>query len=134
MFNKSNRVHCLTQGRHIVCLFEYIYVTLILRRIWALCVSWVTSDKFYYHPCLNCWALFGSLVPAMCNRTSCAQLHELPWSHLRIGNNREGTLSVFLTLYIYIHIYIYTHIYNIYTYIHINAYVHICIYIYIYMW
>ena len=41
-----------------------------------------------------------SKVPAMCNRTSCAQVHELPWGHWRIGNNREGTLSVFLTIYI----------------------------------
>ena len=29
-------------------------------------------------------------------------MHELPWGHWRIGNNREGTLSVFLTIYIYI--------------------------------
>ena len=39
---------------------------------------------------LNSWALFGSLVPAMWNRTSCAQVHELPQSHC--GDNREGTL------------------------------------------
>ena len=32
----------------------------------------------------------GSLVPAMCNRTSCAQVHELPQSDC--GDNREGTL------------------------------------------
>ena len=36
------------------------------------------------------FALFGSLVPTMCNRTSCAQVHELPQSHC--GDNREGTL------------------------------------------
>ena len=30
------------------------------------------------------------LVPAMWNRTSCAQVHELPQSHC--GDNREGTL------------------------------------------
>ena len=35
-------------------------------------------------------ALFGSLVPAMCNRTSCAQVHELPKSHC--SDNRGGTL------------------------------------------
>ena len=35
-------------------------------------------------------ALFGSLVPTICNRTSCAQVHELPQSHC--GDNREGTL------------------------------------------
>ena len=29
--------------------------------------------------------------------TSSDQVHELPWGHRRIGNNREGTLSFFLT-------------------------------------
>ena len=75
------------------CLFIY--------GIWALCASWVTSSQFHYSPCLTCWALFGS----------CAQVHELPWGHWRIGNNREGTLSVFFTTYIYIYIYIYVYIY-----------------------
>ena len=35
-------------------------------------------------------ALFGSLVPAMCNCTLCFQVHELPQS--RCGDNREGIL------------------------------------------
>ena len=26
----------------------------------------------------------------MSKRQSCAQVHELPWGHCRIGNNREG--------------------------------------------
>ena len=52
--------------------------------------SWITYDHLYYAPCFACGALFGSLVPAMCNRTSCAQVHELPQSHC--GDNREGTL------------------------------------------
>ena len=43
----------------------------------------------------------GTLVPAMCNRTLYAQVHELQWGHWRISNNREGTLLVFLTRYIY---------------------------------
>ena len=34
--------------------------------------------------------LFGSLAPAVCNRTSCAQVDELPQSHW--GDNWEGTL------------------------------------------
>ena len=38
--------------------------------------SWITNDHLYYSPCFACWALFGSLVPAMCNRTSCAQVHD----------------------------------------------------------
>ena len=33
---------------------------------------------------------FGSLVPEMCNRTSCAQAYEFPISHCE--GNREGTL------------------------------------------
>ena len=56
--------------------------------IWALCVSWITYDHLYYTPCLACWALLGSLVPAMCNRTSCAQVLELLQSHC--GDNRGG--------------------------------------------
>ena len=34
--------------------------------------------------------IFGSLLPAMCNRTSYAQVHELPQSHR--GDNRESAL------------------------------------------
>ena len=47
--------------------------------------------------CLACWALFVSLVPAMCNRTSSTQVHELPESHC--GDNREGTLFLWLHIY-----------------------------------
>ena len=68
-----------------------------LFEIWALCVSWITYDHLYYGPCLACWALFGSLLPAMCNRTSCAQFHELPQYHC--GDNREGALFSWLHIY-----------------------------------
>ena len=37
----------------------------------------------------------------MMYHTSCTQVHELLWDHWQIGNNREDTLSVFLTTYIY---------------------------------
>ena len=47
--------------------------------------------------CFACWALFGSLVTAMCNRASCSQVHELPQSHC--GDNREGTLFWWLHIY-----------------------------------
>ena len=53
-------------------------------------MSWITYDHLYYAFCLACRALFGSLVPAMCNRTPCAQVHELPQSHC--GDNQEDTL------------------------------------------
>ena len=72
--------------------------------IWALCVPWIIYDHLHYAPFLACWALFGSLVPAMCNRISCAWVHELPQNHC--GDNREGTLFSWLHIYIYIYIYI----------------------------
>ena len=105
----TRRAHCLSFLLHI-----YILCSSYFCGIWALCVSWVTSNQFYYTPCLTCWALFGSLVPAICNHTSCAQEHELPWGHWWIGNNQEGTLHiVFLTIYTYatLTIYMYT-VYN----------------------
>ena len=73
--------------------------------IWAICVSLITYGHLYYAPCLACWALFGSLVPAMCNWTSCAQVHVLPRSHC--SDNQEGTL--FSWLFSWLHIY-YTHL------------------------
>ena len=45
-----------------------------------------------YAPCLACWALFGSFVPAMCNHISCAQMHESPQSHCGDNRDQEGTL------------------------------------------
>ena len=85
-------------------------------QIWAFCVSSITYDHLYYTPCLACWALFGPLVPAMCNRTSCAQVHELPQNHC--GDNWVAYCvhNIYIYIYIYIHIYIYVHIY-IYIYI-----------------
>ena len=86
------------EGTLSVFLTTYIlHITLILL-LWD--VSTGTSNQIFYAPCLTCWALFGSLVPAMCNRASCAQVHDLPWGHWQIGKNREGTLFVFLTIYI----------------------------------
>ena len=34
--------------------------------------------------------IFGSLLSALCNRTSCAQVHELPLNHF--GNEWDGIL------------------------------------------
>ena len=63
--------------------------------------------------------------------------HELPLSHWWIGNNHEGTVCVFLTLF-----FIYVHLYHLYVFIHfhicifvliyIHAYIYLSIYIYIY--
>ena len=108
----------------------YILCSSCICEIWALYVSWIPYDHLYHAPCLACWTLFGSLVPAMCNRPSCAQVHELSQSHC--GDNQEGTLfswfhtyythlasmrfehSVYrgslMTIHIYIYIYIYVYI------------------------
>ena len=77
-------------------------ITYILRascyfEILALCVSWIIYDQKYYAPCFSCWALFGSLVPAMWNLTSCAQVNELTQSHC--GDNRESTFLSWLHIY-----------------------------------
>ena len=63
-------------GGHTVFMIAYKLRSSCFCEIWALCVSLITYDHLYYAPCLVCWALFGSLVPAMCNRPSCAQVHE----------------------------------------------------------
>ena len=66
--------------------------------IWVLCVSWITYDHLYYAPFFDCSALFGSLIPAIRNHTSCAQVHELPQSDC--GDNWEGTLFSWKQIYI----------------------------------
>ena len=50
-----------------------------------------------YAPCLVCWVFFGSLAPAVCNRTSCAQVHVLTQRHC--GDNQEGTSFSWLHIY-----------------------------------
>ena len=55
------------------------------------------GPNIYHALCLACWVRFGSLVLAMCNGPSCAQVHELPQSHF--GDNREGTLLSWLHVY-----------------------------------
>ena len=60
----------------------------------------ITVFYAFLQTCFACWVFFGSLVPAICNCTSCAQVHELPQSHC--GDNREDTLfSLFSWLPIY---------------------------------
>ena len=46
-----------------------------------------------YYQSANGPMVTQALGHMMYNRTSCAQVHELPWGPWRIGNNREGTLS-----------------------------------------
>ena len=65
------------------------------------------------------------------NRTSCAQVHELPWDHWWIGNNWEGTMSFFLS---YMHVDNQKDIYYLYFVIFQNTFdsfvrLNMCIYI-----
>ena len=70
----------------------------------------------YYAPCLACWALFSSLVPAMCFHDNIyIMLIFLLWD-LSTPCVRDH-LRPLMYVCIYVHIYIYTYIY-------------ICIYIY----
>ena len=75
-------------------MITYIVRSSCYFEIWALCVSWITYYHKHFAPCFACRALFGSLVPAMWNRTSRAEVHELPQSHC--GDNREGTFFSWL--------------------------------------
>ena len=73
----------------------------------------------YYAPCLACWALFSSLVPAMCFHDNInIMLIFLLWdlSTPCVGDHLRPLIYVC----IYVHMYIYTHIYlSIYIYIYI---------------
>ena len=82
---------------HIVFMTTCILRPSCFCEIWALCVSWIIYDHLYYAPSVSCRALFGSLVPAMSNRTSCAQVHELPQSNC--GDSWDGTLFSWLHVY-----------------------------------
>ena len=84
-------------GGHIVFIIAYILWPSWFCDIWALCALWITYDHLYYPPSLTCWTLFGSLVPAMCDRASCAHVHKLPQS--LCGDNWEGTLFSWLHIY-----------------------------------
>ena len=72
------------------------------------------------------------LITAMCNHTSYAkaQVYELQWGYWQTGNNQEGTLSEFLTIYIYVYMYIYICVYMcVYTHIHTHTHTHTHTYI-----
>ena len=58
------------------CFHDCIYILppSYFCEIWTLFVSWITYDNLYYARYFACWELFGSLVPAMCNLTLCAQV------------------------------------------------------------
>ena len=71
---------------------------LLLQDLSTLCFADLLFEDLYYSLYLVCCALFVSLLPAMCNRISCAQGHELPQSHC--DDNKEGALFPWLHIYI----------------------------------
>ena len=87
-----------TWYEHAVCRGSLVTHRVLKSHRSKMVVSWITYDQLYYTPCFACWALFGSLVRAMCNHTLCAQVHQLPQSHC--GDNREGALFSWLHIYI----------------------------------
>ena len=80
-------------------IYLYIYVCVCMQSGKQCVLSVIiTMALWSYHaPCFACWALFGALVEAMCNRISCAQVHELPQSYC--GDNQVGTLFWWLHIY-----------------------------------
>ena len=81
-------------------IYLYIYVCVCMQSGKQCVLSVIiTMALWSYHaPSFACWALFGALVQAMCNRTSCAQVHELPQSYC--GDNQWGTFFWWLHIYI----------------------------------
>ena len=65
---------------YVIMLYIYIYIHVIMKSALPL-ITTAALEKLI---------LFGSLVPEMCNRTTCAKVHQLPQSHC--GDNLEGTL------------------------------------------
>ena len=88
-----------------------------------ICVPWITYDHLYYAPCLACWALFGLLVPTMCNRTSCAKCMSCHKAIVVITGRAHDNIYIYILciICIYVNMYIYTiyiyYIYYIYIYI-----------------
>ena len=87
-----------------------------------ICVPWITYDHLYYAPCLACWALFGLLVPTMCNRTSCAKCMSCHKAIVVITGRAHDNIYIYILciICIYVNMYIYTiyiyYIYYIYIY------------------
>ena len=52
----------------------YILHSSCFWEIWGLYKLWIFYDQLYHAPCLACLALFGSMIPAMCNCKSMQQL------------------------------------------------------------
>ena len=79
--NELPQSHCGDNQESILFfMVAYVLCPSCLCEIWVPCVSWITYDHLHCTPCLACWSLLGSLVTAICNQTSCAQVHELPQS------------------------------------------------------
>ena len=72
----TGETHCFHDS-----VYKYTLRASYFCEIWALFVPWITYDHLHYSPYLVFWAPLGSLISAMCNRASCALVHEMPQSH-----------------------------------------------------
>lgn len=70
------------------CFHDCINITPI-----CFCANWALYAT-YELPCLAFWALFGSLLPALCYYISYGQVHELPHSYC--SDNWRDTLPSLL--------------------------------------
>ena len=87
MYDYHNAIVMISGRAHYFYFFIYILCSSWFCEIWALRVLWITYGHLLYAPFLAYWAFFGSLVPAMFNRTSYDQVHEstlFPWLHIYI--------------------------------------------------
>ena len=93
------RSHCSDNQESILFSWLHIYYT----HLASLNFQNSMWCRFNYDPLqivrwLVCWALFGWLVPAMCNHISLAQVDELPQRYC--GENQQSTLFLWLHIYI----------------------------------
>ena len=101
--NLKNRHTLRNRLRHKVFITAYIIRLSFLCETWALCVSWMTYEHLYYAPYWSCRSLVGSLVPTMCNRTSCVQVHGCHKAIVAISR-RAHCFHDWIYIYIYMYI------------------------------
>ena len=75
--------------------------------IWALCVSWVTSNQFYIHTHTQTHIYIYIYI------------HIYIYIYIYVCIYIYIYICIYIHIYMYIHIYVYIYIYYIYTYIYI---------------
>ena len=93
---KLPQSHCndKREGQLFPWLHKYILPNLLLQELNTFCGVADHPKQLMLLSLLGLVSTLGLLVPAMCNCTSCVQVHELPLSHC--GDDRECTLFQWL--------------------------------------